>query len=983
MGFQSEREMDTKDPAELNVVTGLDPTHEHFFKKYLLRNRLSHELHQLSHPDCCKQFGYPFKSSVELADEKSLHSTTEQIPTVQLPLLRYFFNTFVSTFPFIASNPKHEQLIFWQDTVQPFLENLNSKQISKSHERKGLVTKRHRANTKVLSGVLLFFNSMLVSPQELTYLNSNHLEASASSRLDKLGAGKSGGGGTKRDPNPLAQNTTNQAYMTYNSDIAINVVAVRRVTREGPDSEEGSNTGSYWKPKFRIFGTATPSLAKKRHHYEFIIEVTKRTKTGAKNQYSYNSHYIARPYHEFRQMEKRLKRQYPGLMSTDAPKLPRKLTHDGGISSSEWDTKEKSMNSTNALRASTSSQSSSSSNYSNVSLFREKLRLALRGYLNSLLKFPEIALSNTLEDFLSNPQEIFYELSEIEEKDSQERINHEKSMLETQYEFQQKASSLILGLSKDFDGFKKKLVMNKGALEEIFNEIGSSKSINDLSPMLRTFIEWCKLETAATLYQMFLSHDNAGEWFAKCKKFHGLFPYSVVYGILRFTNPVKVVTRVVDLLLVNIPNINPWGESGGKSLLSMIFVMLLNEDLNDFTKELVILEQEKIVGDQYSIFLQRLRAYLDEDESILEDIREDAAISEQDLVLTVLSTDKLEPRLSDDDWVTFADIERSFCAYETVSNKRTDLSNEDKSEALHESELYLNLKQYWQIQIRKRDKDLMKQLWQEPELTKMLKQFLTLFYQPMMKVLGKCDIHLVFKDFQIFMDDLMITLEKLSDGEMYFMSSLEIFNILKSLLDRHEIVFWRFLHTLYVKDDSRLFLGLIQWAERFLTILRLKYTNTSSVSLDLEELARHVDVDKEKFSEQLNALVNQTLEKRRLYKDYLDEKANISEKSVLPGSQRDLDRKWDETNENIFGNGESEFGINAEDLDDFNLEVAGGIESKPAGYGDIDEHEQDIDRELQRKIRALDNEQGRVGTSELDKFDNEFSIRLSDLLGSL
>ena len=76
----------------------------------------------------------------------------------------------------------------------------------------------------------------------------------------------------------------------------------------------------------------------------------------------------------------------------------------------------------------------------------------------------------------------------------------------------------------------------------------------------------------------------------------------------------KIISRIVDLLLVNIPSfswnlleLNDHSKNGARNLLSMIFIMLLNEDLNGFDKELSILESN-LIG--YEVYLQRIKNYV-------------------------------------------------------------------------------------------------------------------------------------------------------------------------------------------------------------------------------------------------------------------------------------------------------------------------------------------------------------------------------------
>lgn len=970
------------------LIDNLSPSQEHFFKKYLLKNRLVHELLLFSDPDCCDKFGTPFKSKDGSAEQG------------EFPLLQFFFKNFVTTFPFISCNSEEEQVSVWQDTVQPFIENLNLKGISNSDARKDKVTKRRQVNTKFLLGLLLFYNSMIISKQELTYLQQNKLKPAVSG-MDKI---------TSPTTNNATEVSSSVAgkQIEYSNNYSLNIVAVRRVE---PNEDAAAATAlatsssSYWKP-FKIFSDPV----KPKHHYEFIIEVTKRGDSG-----TVTKHYINRAYHEFHKLENALKRAYPGLMSTEVSKLPKKLKHDSGVPA-ELGTGHGGGSDIKLTISNTSYASNTSSISSTSILYREKLRLSLRGYLKSLLKHPEIVLLDSFQKFVNEPLRKFTELGEGDVNDMKQRVDHESLVLKTQLEFQQQTSKLIMSLSKDFDGFKKKLVMDPGALTEIFHEIGNSQSIDELSPLMKTFFEWSKLEIAATLYQVFLSQDNSGEWLLKCKKFHKLFPYGIVYGILRFTNPMKVVSKVIDLLLVNIPSVSLWPLSSentpsySRNLLSMIFVMLLDEDLNDFEKELKILEEEKLQpATKYSNFLERLKSYATLDSDLKEEIKNESSLKEQSIVYTILSTKLTKPLLTACDKETLIEIKKSEREYNKFISKGThipdspehssssssasstnsfatasadvSLSDVKLVDTLDDSCFY-HLQQYWQIQVRKQDKDLMKQLWQEPELTSLIKKFLTIFYQPLMKVFSKSDIHIIFRDFQYFMDDLIITLGKLSDGEVFLKSSFEIFEILKSVLDRHDVVFWRFLHNLYNKDDDQLFIGLIKWIERFLTVLRYKFSDPDSVTIDLERITLFIDdrVDKELFERQLNALTNQTIQKRKLFKEYLEKKAEDGNSNVVPGSQKEIDKNWENMNDKIWGDEAVDLGLNNEDLQDFNLEeiAANGSEEDLSKNGGIN-----VDRELQMKLQELNNEQAKVGTSELDKFDDILKSELVDLFKKL
>lgn len=876
-----------------NFLAQLTPTQEHFLKKYLLENQLSSELHELTDPNCCESLGEPF----DVNPDTLLKS---------LPLLRFFFKNFLTTFPFITNNSKIDQLIFWKDTVQPFVKSFNLKNISSSEDRKENITKRRQVNKKFLSGLLLFYNSVIVTEKDLVYLDEAHLKPSDTGKLDKIQ-------GKQKDVPVVLHGLEEYEFMSYYNDVSINVVAVRK-TKAAPVVES-------WNPLRRYYETPAP-----RHNYEFVIQVTRRE--GVDEKYIYTSHFVSHHYQEFKNLAASLKKLFPGLMSTEGPHLPSKASHDEGTNEIYLDSV-----SDESLRSVTSQSS-------NSKLSREKLRLALRGYLLSLLKFPEIAHSPPFGAFLSKNS--FEELTPDDYEDHQSRLAHEKNMLDTQGEFQRQTTQVMMQLSKDFDNFKEQLIMNPQTIVEIFREIGVTPNIDDLSPLLRTFNEWNKLEVAATLYQVFLGQDNSYEWFVKCKKFHRLFPYNVVYGILRFTNPVKIVSRVVDLLLVNLPSLPSWSseQTGTRNLLSMIFIMLLDEDLNDFEKELKELREKK-VDSSFSTFISRIDLYVQLGNEDVAEIHHQAIEQNKDLLLTILSTEIIDsPFLQD----KYSDIVASYEAYEKIESEK-DLGG---------SEIYLNLKQYWQVLVRKKDKDLTKQLWQEPELTKLIKNFLTIFYQPLMKLLGKSDVHIVFKDFQKFMDDLINELTILNNEDVYVLSSIEIFNRLKKILDKHDSTMWNFIHNIYKKDDQQLFMKLIEWIQNFLFLIRLKLVDSKQVTLDISNYSGVHKLDKELFLNQLNSKLNKVVLKRKLYKEYLEERSKMD-----ISSQGRIDENWKKMNDNVFsGMNMNGLGVDDDDIQEFNI-LHGEDDVGPGS---------NLDKKLKKDLFELENGNN-YGTSELDKLD--------------
>lgn len=977
-----------EDGPRSHQIPQLTPTQEHFFKKYLLEKQLKQELHYLSQPNCLDHIGAPFHINGQVASLKEN----------PLPLVKFFFHNFIETFPFVVNNSKKDQVSFWQDTVQPFVESFNEKNISDSLERKEEITKRGQVNSKLTHGLLLFYNSMFITEQDMTYLTEDHIKPSQTGKLEKLLKGTA----SKLEDLPTLEDlklyNANYAVLKYHNDIHINIVAVRRVDASAgivsPQSSRASFSSSFyersssWNPFRFVSGRKdTP-----RHHFEFILQVTQRTKIDDEKDddtYTYSSHYIARPYHRFAKLESNLKKKFPGLMAASIPSVPLKLKHDDGV---PRETEYNLANSSNSDVAVAPSEQDVKGN----KLFREKLRSALRGFLHTLIKHSEIVHSDAFGEFISDKFLNYNKLSPLEEQDYQERLECEKSIIATQLEFQQQTIKVVHDLSQDFEKFKEKLIENPDTLMEIFDELSHAETISELSPLLRSFVEWSKLEIAATLYQVFLGQDNSSQWLLKCQRFHRLFPYNIIYGILKFTNPVKVVSRVIDLLLVNIPSISltswiPKGhseaneqlkreskKSGAKNLLSMIFVMLLDEDLNDFEKELKKLKESPTFKDgSYREFIQKIENYVHATNGdTVDNIKYTAVVNDEDLLLTILQSDELEPaKFSQPS--KLEEIVESYRLYKSLGEHKE----------LDDAELYLTLKQYWQILIRKKDKDIMKQLWKEPELTQLIKKFLTIFYQPLMRIFKKCDIHLVFKDFEKFMDDLIAELNKLNGGEVFFMSSIEIFNKFKRILDRHENVFWRFLHDMYVNDDTQIFFTLFEWVEKFLKIIRKKYVDECQVKVLLYDMKSLEPLKSEVFAQQLNDRISNTLQKRKLLKAYLQDEAASSDDGQLGTLQDQIDKKWEEVNDDIFGNTTgSEFGINAADMEDFNLMqkhqdyvlLRGKVDKGKEQNGDEESEEK---KQMYRQIAEIDGRLSQLDTSELDKFVGPFKTSVSQLLG--
>lgn len=918
--------------TSLDFIDAFSPAQEHFLRKALLESCVKKELHWLSVPNSVLLLGPPFRLINPPKD-------------IDMPILRHFYLNYVKTFPLIASNPEMDQIEFWRDTVHPFVDSFNEKRILDSIERKELITKRHQINTRLLLLLILFYNSMIVSKKEFQYLDSDHLKDSDKGKLDKL----------SRNPNAAHQSfdafqgtrsLKDYDHMVYSNNINVNIVAVDLINVDANAAKGGWL--QLWKPVEQ----------KRKLHYLFVLQVT--TRDGSAGNYTYKSHFISKLYLDFKRLETDLKKKYPGLMTTDITKLPRKLKHDGGHADDDDGERRSLLDSSRSL--------ASKATKADLKYQREKLRLALRGYIATLLAKPEIAHCDVLRAFLSDPKRNFQELLPSQEEDYALRMELEKRRLMTQIEFQEETAKSVYELSKKFEQFKAELLENPELLSQIFEEFSKTQSLEEVSPLLRTFFEWCKLEIAATLYQVFLSQDNSSEWFRKCLKFHKMFPYSVCYGILKYTNPVKVMTRMVDVLLVSMPTVSvPWASSDKKkvnNLLSMIFVMLLDEDLQDYLKERAKLLEEAPLNDPaFQPFIERITSYVSShDVEVADEIKEESLAKDEHLLMTIFQTSKFEPKLSAKDIETFKKVEAAYEKYQSM----------DEHKQADEAAAFVALQQLWQLEVRSRDKELMKQLWKEPELTKLIKKFLVVFYNPLMTVMKQCGIHTAFRDFQTFMDDLMAELKELDEGGIYFTSPVEIFNRFKALLNKHERSFWRILRDLYLKDDKKIFHGLITWIESFLVALRRKNVAPELVMVDFGKMAPQEPVDAAVLENQVNNRMEATMEKRRIIREYLEKQAHKDKETEgVSKDQAAINARWEKLNNGVFEVDNGGLGFDGEDYDELELAKLGDLEKG-------DQEAQLLLRDLARFDKAMDQ-----NVLEIEKLAPCMHFQIHEILDGL
>lgn len=236
---------------------------------------------------------------------------------------------------------------------------------------------------------------------------------------------------------------------------------------------------------------------------------------------------------------------------------------------------------------------------------REILRQTLRGWLKHILYIKVCVRSPELSKFLGT-QSSQTELTRSDISDIQHRINIDHLRLLQHYKFQSALVGIVKVLEKDVENLKTQIYnegfgyiferikqfktlhelcgydsnINSGSWLRIANLIGSStpvidhtdnfnnnkpgsNNVNDEGAPLRGLVRIILLEIASTQYELLIGSDSAMGTLKTIKRLHSVFPYRLIAGILRFTNPLMMVKRLIDVFTYQMPTVP--GVSGSVS----------------------------------------------------------------------------------------------------------------------------------------------------------------------------------------------------------------------------------------------------------------------------------------------------------------------------------------------------------------------------------------------------------------------------------
>lgn len=667
---------------------------------------------------------------------------------------------------------------------------------------------------------------------------------------------------------------------------------------------------------------------------------------------------------------------------------------------------------------------------------REILRQSLRGFLKYLLYIKPIVKSHEFELFLGkdNTKPIILNKKEIE--DIQHRVNIDHLRTLQHYKFQSALVGIVKILEKDIENLKTE-IYNEGfgyvferikkyktlhelcgydsenlnnstwlknanmiGAEEInFEEVESNDSKNigsasDESAPLRGLIRIILLEIASTQYELLVGSDSALGTLKTIKRLHAVFPYRLVAGVLRFTNPLMMVKRMIDVFTYQMPNVsgtmsgsvnaigsgiggmmqglgfskrkpedstnsananNKPVNSGGKSLLQLIFSGMLGEDLRKLEKELIEVKDLLISHnneDGYGegeIIIERIDSYFKADDDIVLHIKDMSKKLDLDIPITILMPNNGLKNCEELGTQTIKNILKDYAHIKQVEieKNKTDLENDENGE---NSEKLINKskeldspyrlsKRYFYLQLRKFDKESLVELWNEPELMNVIKEVFSLFLSPLIDLFKKAEVYKYVPILAKYIGELIELCENYNNDYGEFGRS-DIVGSLVGLGEKYSEDVYRFIRDMYLNDiksngeDGKLFEGIVEWLNRIISFLRFVKNERPDLMIDLNKMIHDMKLnseDKIKILKSINLVVKKAERKKQVL-EKMENTGELKKKNeeeerehdwMKMSRDRKVDSNWDAIHSRVFKVGETISGNGGDVLDMVGIE---GIE---------------------------------------------------------
>ncbi|KAG0069990.1 hypothetical protein BGZ92_004570, partial [Podila epicladia] len=795
----------------------LSTSQEHYLKKYLLTVLINNELdHLQKHPyETLPNLGGPFDLLDEHAD-----STT--------PFLRYLFESIVVPFPFLTTS----RGALWPK-IQLFMDEWAKIEAGNGVEREEMIRRKRLKNKGERSLVLMY--SMAIKTVEQRAQERQNMKL----RLEQL---------RNSINESIQKHTVEERLKHLDLDITPDDSPNGEQKQDQQDQTQASSSPSSSRSRsvspmptsingVRMNVVGVRVIMEKRHvreheHAEFIVSST--FPDG-------QEYVVARRHGRFRKLHYMLRQEFPKL---DFPHPPPKCVVKSGASA--------------------------------VRIAREKDRISLRGYLHALAKVaPEVVNSTIFTDFLTKDA---IDLTEEEAKDIQARVALDEHRMAQQAKFDKEVARKVDELDEQLREVKLDL-LQPGGVSRLFSAFKYIDNVNDLPPLYQSVFEWGCMNFASTLYHVFTSSDDATLNFTQLKRTHMLMPYRTMWGILKVSNPMTMMKGIMDLFLAQ-----PFGS---RSLMQRIISGNMQEEVSNYKREVSRIEAS--IGDL--ALCEKIHNYVYAPKAVIANIFADDEsydITEMSLVMDVLRSDQIMPVLtpfqikrvwdaqqnleqerqekerlaresrrgststdiSEHDDFSESDSARSSMdedAHPVTVGVKTDNDqnhlNHDESEH-DEFNLIQQLQNLLVAHLRIREKERMLGLVFQGVTGEILKEAISIFYQPLVKVYKSANVADSLFDVKDFLDELIKIVEQaeVNDAGKDGTGRPSTATLYLNLVRKHLPSFYKFVHQVHKQDDG-IFHDLLEWIQSIITFMRTGFARARIDYKTEEELRATVDLD--------------------------------------------------------------------------------------------------------------------------------------------
>ncbi|EPY52018.1 fungal protein [Schizosaccharomyces cryophilus OY26] len=572
--------------------------------------------------------------------------------------------------------------------------------------------------------------------------------------------------------------------------------------------------------------------------YEYIIKIKDKDAIT----------FVARRYSEFTKLHHTLVKKFP---QANVPRLPAKDIHDthlhDGSNLSSLDTTQ------------TSSSVESPKEKSSLILHQERMRIGLSHYVNHLLQQDELRNSPEVQTFLSSDP---FTPNEQEQRDIHFRQELDTVRRIERQRFIDIASERAKALDIYMDEFKRSLT-ESGGLTSLFTELKEKESIRDLSPTLQQTMEWVRVNLASTIYDVFIAKEKSSVTFSQIKRMHAIFPYRIIKNIMRFSNPLSVMKRILDTLLAQ-----PFGM---KSLFQRLLSLSLSDNVRAIHK--LIDKYESQVDN--SDILQKIQQQVENPCKAAQEVLQNDEMTPQDYLLYLLVSDEVPPRLSD---ASIKQVIMDGSSWKEAMESEE--YPEDKTIQERARRFGFTLK-LMHLYAKKYNKKRSISLISEGATGEVMKSMVVIFYKPLMKVYKAANVYTSVDDFESFMGDMLRLVENTQENPELNPNTLVERYI--DLVKRHEDAFYDFVHRVYM-HDSGLFSSLMEWIESIISFLHYG----SAYPIDMDEIIRELSPDETNLlSEELTRLIEWNYTKKKFLFRKKTTKYTTGDESTLPAVNMD------------------------------------------------------------------------------------------------